>query len=126
MILGSDWLVKEKIKLDFDKRLLYIHDPSLNKVISLKFIDCFDQLKSTSMHLIQTDQEENSLIYSADEAENCDVSCKEKLNLLLKKYDYVFLGTPECTHFYEHEILIRNIIPLFKRSFPIPSCHQEY
>lgn len=136
LILGCDWLRREKVVLDFEKLSICIGSKNMNLDVKWETMDD----KHVSITLCQSEPVQNiepphtperhrysqeELRDAATKAESFDSRYKLKLYELLGRFSEVFSETPGLTHQYEHEIRLRDEQPFFKNPYPVPMCYRS-
>lgn len=131
ILLGCDWLITERVKMDFEKMILRVDRRDLN--IKIKFEKRLQGRLSVNYVTSQADNcvnkkhsySEFDLVQTVSKAEMFNEEQRDKLLSLLKNYQDVFSDTPGRTKMYEHEIHMRDVTPFYKPSYPIAFAHRE-
>lgn len=122
IILGTDWLARSKVVLDFKENVIRINDGSLTMV----------ELKSTvktdanSAGLIrETLSTENEIREAVEAASTLNEAEKERLYELIFKYRGVFSDEPGLASNFWFRIQVKDETPFISKSYPIPFAWKE-
>lgn len=135
IIFGCDWMQEFKATINVANRNLtfvvedepvsvdFVGESLPNTNLFIKEIICELVVESRNNNIIHYSKSEIKQI--AQQSTSFNDENKNKLANLMIEYQSIFSDQPGLTNVYEHEIILRDYSPFYRKSYPIAYAHRE-